>query len=134
MKLPQSKSVVRCKWIFAIKFKPDGLIERYKAWLVAKGFTQTYGVDYTKTFAPVAKLNTIQYLLSLAIHLDWPLFQLDVKNAFLNGELEEEVYMSLPPSFEEDKKNRMVCKLKKSLYGLKEGPDQVPKSGFGVFA
>ena len=102
--------------------------------MVAKGFTQTYGVDYTKTFAPVAKLNTIQYLLSLAIHLDWPLFQLDVKNAFLNGELEEEVYMSLPPGFEEDKKNRMACKLKESLYGLKEGPDQVSKSGFGVFA
>ena len=68
------------------------------------------------------KLNTIQVLSSLAVHLDWPLFQLDVKNAFLNGELEEEVYMSFPLSFKEDKKDKMVCKLKKSLYGLKQSP------------
>ena len=122
VKLPQGKSVIRCKWIFTVKLKPDGLIERYKARLFAKGFTQTYGVDYTETFAPVAKLNTIRVLLSLVVHLDRPLFQLYVKNAFLNGELEEEVYMSLPLGFEEDKKNRMVCKLKKSPCGLKQSP------------
>ena len=129
VKLPQGKSVIRCKWIFTVKLKPDGLIERYKARLVAKGFTQTYGVDYTETFAPVAKLNTIRVLLSLVVHLDQPLFQLYVKNAFLNGELEEEVYMSLPLGFEEDKKNRMVCKLKKSPYGLK----QSPRAWFDIF-
>ena len=118
MELPQDKSVVGCKWVFTIKVWLDGSIERYKAWLVAKGFTQTYSI-YTETFHPIAKLNTICVLLSLTTNLDLPLYQLDVKNVFLNGKLEEEVYISLPPDFEEDKKGKMVCKPKKYLYGLK---------------
>ena len=96
-------------------------MERYKARIVAKGFTQTYGIDYNETFAPIAKLNTIRVLLSLAANLDWELHQIDVKNAFLNGELEEEVYMVQPPGFEEKTPN-IVCKLNKSLYGLKQSP------------
>ena len=88
VELPQGKSVVECKWVFTIKVRPNGSIEIYKARLVAKGFTQTYGIDYTETFAPIAKLNTIRVLLSLAANLDWPLYQLDVKNVFLNGKLE----------------------------------------------
>ena len=87
--LPKEKRTVGCKWVFTVKFKSDGPLERYKARLVAKGFTQTYGIDYSKTFAPVAKLNTVRVLLSIVVNLDWQLQQLDVKNAFLNGDLKE---------------------------------------------
>lgn len=89
--LPPGKKPVACKWIFTIKHKADGSIEGLKARLVAKGFTRSYGIDYDKTFAPMAKINTIK-VLSLAANRDWPLHQLDVKNAFLNDDLEEEVY------------------------------------------
>jgi len=87
---------------------------------VAQGFTQTYGIEYDETFAPVAKLNSIRVLLSLAANLDWELHQLDVKNAFLNGNLDEGVYMKIPPGFESEEEQGRVCKLKKSLYGLKQ--------------
>ncbi|RVX14584.1 Retrovirus-related Pol polyprotein from transposon TNT 1-94 [Vitis vinifera] len=120
--LPVGKRPVGCKWIFTIKYKADGLVERFKARLVARGFTQSYGIDYQETFAPVAKLNTIRILLSLAVNQDWCLQQLDIKNAFLNGDLEEEVYMEIPPGFEESMAKNQVCKLQKSLYGLKQSP------------
>ncbi|KAI9201633.1 hypothetical protein LWI28_026451 [Acer negundo] len=105
-----------------IKYKVDGTVEKYKARLVVKGFTQMYGINYEETFAPVAKLNTIWILLSLAASLDWKLHELDVKNAFLNGDLEEEVYMSVPPGLKKKGGNNLVCKLQKSLYGLKQSP------------
>ncbi|KAE8673438.1 Detected protein of unknown function [Hibiscus syriacus] len=120
--LPEEKRSIGSKWVFTIKYHADGSVERYKARLVARGFTQTYGLDYEETFAPVAKLNTIRVLLSLAGNLDWTLRQFDVKNAFLNGELEEEVFMEVPPGFDELKKDGRVCKLKKSIYGLKQSP------------
>ena len=92
---------VGCRWVFNIKYNSDGRIERYKARLVAKGYSQMYGVDYKETFAPVAKMNIIHMRLSLAVNLDWKLRQYDIKNAFLHGDLEEEIYMTLPPGFED---------------------------------
>ncbi|RVW50028.1 Retrovirus-related Pol polyprotein from transposon TNT 1-94 [Vitis vinifera] len=82
MNLPRGKKPMGCKWVFTVKYKADGIVERYKARLVVKGFTQTHDINYTKTFAPVAKLNTIQVLLSLAANLNWPLHQFDIKNPF----------------------------------------------------
>lgn len=128
-KLPIGKRPVGCKWVFTIKHKADGSVERFKACLVAKGFTQSYGIDYQETFALVAKLNTIRVLFSLAATRDWPLHQLDVKNAFMNGDFEEEVYMDIPPGFENSSNQDKVCRLKKSLYGLK----QSPRAWFGKF-
>ncbi|CAN1815372.1 Retrovirus-related Pol polyprotein from transposon TNT 1-94, partial [Linum perenne] len=121
VKLPPNRHIVDCKWIFTVKYNADGTIERYKARLVARGFTQSYGVDYEETFAPVAKLNTVRVLMSLAVNLDWPLYQLDIKNAFLNGELAEEVYMKMPPGISTSE-DGSVCRLRKALYGLKQSP------------
>ncbi|KAM1060471.1 hypothetical protein ACFX2B_024847 [Malus domestica] len=128
--LPAGKKLVGCKWVYTVKYKVDGTVDRFKARLVAKGYTQKYGIDYTDTFAPVAKINTIRVLMSLAVNLDCPLQQFDVKNAFLHGDLTEEIYMDLPPGWNDlDIRKQKVCRLKKSLYGLK----QSPRAWFGRF-
>ena len=126
---PKGKNIVDCKWIFTLKYKADGYLERHKARLVAKRYTQTYGVDYQETFAPVVKMNTVRILLSLAVHYNWQLIQYDVKNAFFHGDLDEEIYMNIPPGFEGNTSNK-VCKLKKTLYELK----QYPRVWFGRFS
>jgi hypothetical protein len=118
--LPPGKFAVGCKWVYKIKTRADGLVERYKAHLVAKGFAQEYGIDYEETFAPVARLTSVRSLLAVAAVRHWQLFQMDVKNAFLNGDLTEEVYMHLPPGYHHPP--HKVCRLRQALYGLKQAP------------
>ena len=107
--LPPRKFVVGCKWIYKIKTHSDGSIKRYKARLVAKGFTQEYGIDYEETFTLVALISSVRALLVVATISKWDLFQMDVKNAFLNGDLSEEVYLQPPPGLSVE--SNKVCHL-----------------------
>ncbi|EON88790.1 Ribonuclease H, partial [Plesiomonas shigelloides 302-73] len=110
------------KWVYKIKRNAKGEVERNKARLVAKGYNQRQGIDYDEVFAPVARLETIRLIISLAAQNAWKIYQMDVKSAFLNGLLEEEVYIEQPPGFEEKGQEDKVLKLKKALYGLKQAP------------
>ncbi|PRQ31880.1 putative RNA-directed DNA polymerase [Rosa chinensis] len=113
-----------CKWVFKTKTDASGNIERYKARLVAKGFTQRQGIDYTETFLPVSSKDSLRVVMALVAHYNLELHQMDVKTAFLNGELVEDIYMMQPPGFVEKGKEHMVCKLRKSIYGLKQASRQ----------
>lgn len=119
---PSGAPIVRCMWLFRHKYRSDGSLQRYKARLVANGKTQQVGVDCDETFSPVVKPTTIRTVLSLAVSRQWPIHQLDVKNAFLHGDLAETVYMYQPPGFVDKSKPDHVCRLRKSLYGLKQAP------------
>ncbi|CAH9116972.1 unnamed protein product, partial [Cuscuta epithymum] len=119
--LPPGKKPIFCKWVYKIKYKSDGTIDRYKARLVVCGNRQVQGIDYDETFAPVAKMVTVRTMLAIAASRDWEIHQMDVDNAFLHGDLHEEVYMHPPPGYSSSKPGQ-VCRLLHSLYGLRQAP------------
>jgi hypothetical protein len=119
---PKGKSVVTSKWIYKIKHAADGSVEKYKAIFVARGFSQVEGIDYEETFAPVSRYTSIRTIISLVASMGWRLHQMDVKTTFLNGEIEEEVYIEHLDGFVIHEKESYVCRLKKDLYGLKQTP------------
>ncbi|KAM1357424.1 hypothetical protein ACFX2H_031230 [Malus domestica] len=119
---PSNKPIIGVKWVFKTKLNLDGTVQKNKARLVAKGYAQKPGIDYNETFAPVARLDTIRTLIALAAQKSWKLYQLDVKSAFLNGVLEEEVYVEQPDGFVAKGEEDRVYKLHKALYGLKQAP------------
>ena len=122
VELPRSRKPVGSKWVFKVKSDEDGNVERYKARLVAQGFTQKFGADYDETFCPVVRLESIRTLIALSVQHGLQLHQVDVTTAFLNGKLEEEVFMKQPEGFVAKGQDHLVCQLKKSLYGLKQSP------------
>ena len=118
--LPTGKKAIDCRWVFVVKFNPDGSVIGLKTRLVVKGYAQTYGVDYFDTFSPIAKLTFVRMFISLTASYDWDLHQLDIKNAFLHGDLQNEVYMEQPSGFVAQGEIAKVCRLRKSLDGLKQ--------------
>jgi hypothetical protein len=120
--LLKDKKEIRCKWVYKVKHNADGSVSRYKARLVAKGYAQTYGIDYEETYGPIAKMTNVRAIIAMAIAKGWSLHQMDVKNAFLHGDLQEEVYMEQPPGYVDQTHPNLVCRLKKALYGLKQAP------------
>lgn len=124
VELPNGYKPIGCKWVFKTKKDAKGNVERFKARLVAKGFTQKEGIDYKETFSPVSSKDSFRIIMALVAHYDLELHQMDVKTAFLNGDLYEDVYMLQPEGFIENNKEHLVCKLKKSIYGLKQASRQ----------
>nr|GEW76705.1 retrotransposon protein, putative, Ty1-copia subclass [Tanacetum cinerariifolium] len=121
--LPNAR-VVRSKWLYKKKTNMDGKVHTYKARLVAKGYTQTYGIDYEETFSPVADIRAIRILIAIAAYYDYEIWQMDVKTAFLNGRLDEDIYTEQPEGYVDPKYPNRVCKRQRSIYGLKQASRQ----------
>ena len=118
--LPAGRKAIGCKWVFKVKYAEEGQVERFKGRLVAKGFLQKHGIDYDETFSPVVRFSSIRTLLAFAISRGMHIHQMDVVTAFLNGELDEEIYMQQPEGYVRPGEENLVCRLRKSLYGLKQ--------------
>jgi hypothetical protein len=127
--IPRKKYVVSSKWTYKIKHAAVESIEKHKSRFVARGFSQKEGIDYEETFAPVAIYTSIRTILALEAKMKWKLHQMDVKTTFLNGVIEEEVYIEQPQGFEVEDRKTHVCKLNKTLYRLKQGP----RAWYGIF-
>jgi transposase InsO family protein len=124
VKLPPNRQPIGCKWVYKTKYNENGTLDKYKARLVAKGFAQKHGIDYTETFAPVVRFSSIRALLAIGAYYDLEIHQMDVKTAFLNGDLDHDIYMKQPEGYEVKGYEHLVCKLNKSLYGLKQAGRQ----------
>lgn len=122
MPLPEGRRAVGCKWIFKLKQNAEGSVARYKGRLVVKGCFQEADIDFQETFSPVVKPTTVRVVLALVVSMGWSLRQADINNAFLNGDLHEEIYMVQPPDFEQQGNDgkQLVCRLRKALYGFKQ--------------
>ncbi|CAL1396587.1 unnamed protein product [Linum trigynum] len=119
---PPNCNILSNKWVYRTKLHPDGKLDRRRARLVARGFEQIPGLDFQQTYSPVLKPATLRLILGLAVTQDWPLHQIDIANAFLHGELQEPIYMQQPPGFVDPDKPDHVCRLRKSIYGLRQAP------------
>ena len=119
VELPANSRSIRCKWVFKTKRDAQGQIERYKARLVAKSYTQQEGIDYKETLSPISTKDSFRVVMALVTHFDLEIHQMDVKTAFLNGDLSDSMYMKQLDGFQEKGKEHLVCKLKKFIYGLK---------------
>lgn len=120
VELPMEAKVIGVKWVYKTKYNEKGEVDKFKARLVANGYHQREGIDFHEVFAPVARWDTIRVILATVARRGWVLFQLDVKSAFLHGELREDVYVDQPEGFEDQQDTRRVYKLRKALYGLKQ--------------
>ena len=122
MELPKGKNAIGLKWVFKTKYTADGSLQKHKYRLVATGYAQQYGVKFEETFSPIARFETVRLVLAQDAQLKWQVYQFDIKSAFLNGDLQEEVYVTQPESFIKEGNETKVSKLKKALYGLKQAP------------
>ncbi|RDX92337.1 hypothetical protein CR513_25549, partial [Mucuna pruriens] len=122
MDLPIGTKTIGVKWIYKTKLNELGEVDKYKARLVAKGYSQQHEIDFSEVFAPVARMDTVRLIMALAACKGWDIFQLDVKSAFLHGELSEDVYIEQPKGYVKKGKEHKIYKLHKALYGLRQAP------------